>query len=145
MHLGTWYCTRQCRYSQRHYDLFNRQFANRNSIRSEVETKWHNIEFTHNQQQQQQQQQQLLLCSQYFGDSLLPFVPSLTKSDASVPYKEQLKTLAPELCGAMITSHGELTPPFKYLFIVVVVAIFTHSLTHPLTQIYCRVSTSQRA
>mmetsp|Transcript_36889 Transcript_36889/g.90311 ORF Transcript_36889/g.90311 Transcript_36889/m.90311 type:complete len:982 (-) Transcript_36889:89-3034(-) len=53
--------------------------------------------------------------STYFGDSLLPFVENLVRSDASVPVAEQAKTLNTSLYNAIITSGGELAPNYKYI------------------------------
>ncbi|MEM7051097.1 MAG: bifunctional lysine ketoglutarate reductase /saccharopine dehydrogenase family protein [Acidobacteriota bacterium] len=51
--------------------------------------------------------------SRWFGDSLLPLMPSLIAADLSRPI-DQL-TLLPELQRAVITHQGRLTPAFQYL------------------------------
>lgn len=52
--------------------------------------------------------------SLYFGDSLLPFLETIVKSDGRKPYPEQTD-LPPEIHRAVITSHGQLTPKFLYV------------------------------
>lgn len=51
---------------------------------------------------------------------MLPFVSSLARSNQSKDYAAQLEELAPELRDAMITSQGELTPPFQYVFVATI-------------------------
>lgn len=40
---------------------------------------------------------------------------SLAKSNLEVPFEEQKNILPPEIYKAILTSHGELTPRFKYI------------------------------
>jgi alpha-aminoadipic semialdehyde synthase len=49
----------------------------------------------------------------YFGDSLLPWIESLVKTDVSVPFEEQELPLP--LKNAVLTSHGALTPGYQYI------------------------------
>lgn len=52
--------------------------------------------------------------SNHFGSKLMPFVEAVVKSDFSKPFAEQ-SDLPPEIHGAVITAHGELTPDFAYI------------------------------
>jgi alpha-aminoadipic semialdehyde synthase len=51
--------------------------------------------------------------SLHFSTQLLPLLPDLVNDDANVPVTES--TLRGEMKGAMITSHGALTPNFEYI------------------------------
>ena len=51
--------------------------------------------------------------SQAFSDSLLPFIPSITKADYSVNF-EYLE-LPSEIKKAVILYHGKLTPSYQYI------------------------------
>lgn len=53
--------------------------------------------------------------SEFFGESLLPFLPRLARSDSSVPYEDMQKDLPPELFRAVMTCHRSLTPPYQYI------------------------------
>ena len=48
-----------------------------------------------------------------FGQALLPFIPALAACDFSVDF--EACDLPPELKGATIVYHGELTPDYRYL------------------------------
>ena len=49
----------------------------------------------------------------YFGESLLPWVESLVYNDASVPFEEQ--KLPQPLKNAIVTCHGKLSPHHEYI------------------------------
>lgn len=51
----------------------------------------------------------------YFGDLLMPFLPSIVNSRPNVPYEEMEKELPPEVFPAVITANGSLTPPYEYI------------------------------
>lgn len=51
----------------------------------------------------------------HFGDSLLPHLPAIVRSDPTLPYEEMYQDLPAEAYGAVITAHGELTPPYQYI------------------------------
>eukprot|EP00658_Telonema_sp_P-2_P023046 TRINITY_DN1922_c0_g2_i2.p1 TRINITY_DN1922_c0_g2~~TRINITY_DN1922_c0_g2_i2.p1 ORF type:complete len:604 (-),score=184.90 TRINITY_DN1922_c0_g2_i2:138-1949(-) len=53
--------------------------------------------------------------SHHFGQLLTPFVPALATSDGQLGFSEQAETMPPEMHGAIITSHGELTPAYSYI------------------------------
>eukprot|EP01094_Clydonella_sp_ATCC50884_P024902 TRINITY_DN6379_c0_g1_i1.p1 TRINITY_DN6379_c0_g1~~TRINITY_DN6379_c0_g1_i1.p1 ORF type:complete len:902 (-),score=345.38 TRINITY_DN6379_c0_g1_i1:572-3277(-) len=53
--------------------------------------------------------------SKYFGASLLPFLEDVVRSDMTRPFEEQKRDLPIQVQQAVITSHGELTPNFKYI------------------------------
>jgi alpha-aminoadipic semialdehyde synthase len=46
--------------------------------------------------------------SEHFGKCLTPLIPELARSDGARPFADQ--ELRPELKGAVITAHGQLTP-----------------------------------
>eukprot|EP00761_Pharyngomonas_kirbyi_P003637 gb/GECH01003641.1/.p1 GENE.gb/GECH01003641.1/~~gb/GECH01003641.1/.p1 ORF type:complete len:922 (+),score=233.67 gb/GECH01003641.1/:1-2766(+) len=52
--------------------------------------------------------------SEFFGDSLFPFIKDIALSDGSLNYEDQ-KDLPPEIHRAVIVNHQKLTPPFKYI------------------------------
>ncbi len=56
-----------------------------------------------------------LEASIYFGDSLLPLLPSVARSDAHAPLEQQRASLPRELFDAMVTCSGALTPRFQYI------------------------------
>lgn len=51
----------------------------------------------------------------WFGDHLVPFLEALAKSNIFKPYEEQKNDLPNPIYKAILTSHGELTPRFKYI------------------------------
>jgi len=51
--------------------------------------------------------------TEFFGESLLPFIPALAKADYSLSF-EKLNIPA-EFKNAVITHQGKLTPNFSYL------------------------------
>ena len=51
--------------------------------------------------------------SQAFSTALRPFLPALVNTDFNVPFADL--ALPPELKGAVILHHGELTPEYAYL------------------------------
>ncbi len=51
--------------------------------------------------------------TEFFGESLLPFVPELANADFSVPYKNLV--IPREFQGAVIAHDGRLTENYKYL------------------------------
>eukprot|EP00762_Andalucia_godoyi_P001925 ANDGO_06073.mRNA.1 Alpha-aminoadipic semialdehyde synthase len=53
--------------------------------------------------------------SEFFGNSLLPFVKPIALSDGSASFENQANDLPAEVHKAIITSHGQLTPPFQYI------------------------------
>jgi alpha-aminoadipic semialdehyde synthase len=53
--------------------------------------------------------------SEFFGESLFPFIAAIAKSDASLPYEQQANELPAPVYKAVMTSHGSLTPPFQYI------------------------------
>eukprot|EP00656_Telonema_subtile_P047495 TRINITY_DN545_c0_g1_i1.p1 TRINITY_DN545_c0_g1~~TRINITY_DN545_c0_g1_i1.p1 ORF type:complete len:1029 (-),score=352.60 TRINITY_DN545_c0_g1_i1:354-3440(-) len=53
--------------------------------------------------------------SHHFGQLLTPFVPALATSNAELPFAEQADTMPAEMHGAVITSHGQLTPSYAYI------------------------------
>ena len=52
--------------------------------------------------------------SNHFGSKLMPFVERVVRSDINLPFAEQTD-LPPEIYGAIITAHGELTPDYAYI------------------------------
>ncbi len=50
----------------------------------------------------------------YFGDSLLPFIEGIVRSNPALPFEQQTD-LPPEIHGAVVTCHGQLTNKFKYI------------------------------
>lgn len=52
--------------------------------------------------------------TQYFGDSLLPFLEPVLRSDISKPFEQQTD-LPPEVYKAVIATHNKLTPKFNYI------------------------------
>lgn len=55
-----------------------------------------------------------VIASEYFGDSLLPFVKNIAESDINVPFEEQ--DLNPIVKDAVIAANGKLTPSHQYIF-----------------------------
>eukprot|EP00824_Muranothrix_gubernata_P000055 TRINITY_DN1003_c0_g1_i1.p1 TRINITY_DN1003_c0_g1~~TRINITY_DN1003_c0_g1_i1.p1 ORF type:complete len:816 (-),score=188.08 TRINITY_DN1003_c0_g1_i1:154-2601(-) len=53
--------------------------------------------------------------TEYFGDSLSPFLEAIAHSDITVPYEEMKKDLPPAMFRAIVTCHGELTPSHRYI------------------------------
>ncbi len=51
--------------------------------------------------------------SEHFGDSLLRFVPALSRCDWDAPLEDL--ALPPELKKAVVVHRGQLTPGFHYL------------------------------
>lgn len=51
----------------------------------------------------------------YFGDLLMPYLPSIVNSSANIAYKDMQKELPPEVFPAVITANGNLTPPYEYI------------------------------
>ncbi len=54
--------------------------------------------------------------TEWFGQSLLPYVPELAMADYTLPYEELLRQLPPPFRPAIIAHQGALTPPFHYLY-----------------------------
>lgn len=52
--------------------------------------------------------------SNHFGERLMPFVKAVVDSDPSLPFAEQ-SDLPTEIKNAIICTHGELTPDYKYI------------------------------
>ena len=53
--------------------------------------------------------------SNHFGEQLLQFVEKVANSDINKPFAEQEADLPAEIYNAILTSHGELTPNYKYI------------------------------
>jgi len=51
--------------------------------------------------------------SVYFGNTLLPFVPKISRADFSKDFKNC--GLPPQIKNAVIVYNGRLTPPYKYI------------------------------
>lgn len=53
--------------------------------------------------------------SNHFGSQLCQFVKAIVDSDINKPFEEQSKDLPGEIYNAILTSHGSLTPNYKYI------------------------------
>jgi alpha-aminoadipic semialdehyde synthase len=51
--------------------------------------------------------------SEYFGDVLMQYIPTIAQADYTVPFEEL--ALPPEIKRAVIVYQGELTPDYRYL------------------------------
>jgi len=53
--------------------------------------------------------------STYFGNLLMPFLPAVANSNSKATYEDMAKDMPPEVYSAVITAHGEITPPYHYI------------------------------
>jgi len=51
----------------------------------------------------------------YFGDLLMPYIPSVTRSNTNIDYNQMKEQLPKEVFPAIITANGSLTPPYEYI------------------------------
>ncbi len=54
--------------------------------------------------------------TEWFGQSLLPYVPELAMADYTLPLEELLRQLPQPFRHAVIAHQGQLTPDFQYLY-----------------------------
>eukprot|EP00501_MAST-03F_sp_TOSAG23-6_P000049 GSMAST32.ASY1.ANO1.50.1 assembled CDS len=52
----------------------------------------------------------------FFGESLLPYIEELVNSDGSLSFNRQKKGLSSDIYGAIITNQNSLTPNFEYIY-----------------------------